>query len=38
MKMSFLGSDKQKNNPKIVNIFLSAVYIISFGCSIEPSH
>ena len=32
------GSDKQKNQRKIVNIFLSTNFNVCFGCSNEPSH
>ena len=33
-----IGLDKQKLQPKIVNIFLPMNFNICFGCSEEPSH
>ena len=33
-----IGRDKQKNERKFVNIFLSINFNICFGCSKEPSH
>ena len=30
--------DRQKNQRKIVNIFLAITFSICFGCSKEPSH
>ena len=37
-KDSDIGLDKPKIQRKIVNIFLSIIFSICFGCSKEPSH
>ena len=37
-KSLIIGLDKQKNQRKIVNIFLPISFNICFGCSKEPSH
>ena len=34
----YTGLDKQKNQRKVVNIFLPIVFSLCFGCSKEPSH